>query len=213
MVSSCVDRRDLVSASRETGGDVGGNDAVLRCSVDTLEEREHVGVRGRRLVERGKLLNDDVCVTDDLTLRVDLLRGRVVVCLRVHERARLDVLDRHLDREGRVRLDRGIRVLGEDELGRRHVGGRSNDTHWRLAGVIRQLHPTRNKTKHTGLHEPVLTCWPFVMGSLVVAQKLIKLFVDVNEADWPAVGVSWPLEANPVAITELRSAGNRFEGI
>lgn len=36
-----------------------------------------------------------------------------------------------------------------------------------------------------------------------VAQKLMKLLVDVRLADCPAVGVSWPVFANPVAITEL----------
>lgn len=41
-----------------------------------------------------------------------------------------------------------------------------------------------------GLQEPVATCLPSVMGCLVVAQKLIKLLVDVKEATWPAAGVS-----------------------
>ena len=57
-----------------------------------------------------------------------------------------------------------------------------------------------------GLHEPVLICWPFVIGRLgTVAQKLMKLFVEVSEATCPAVGWSWPSLANPVAITESRS--------
>jgi len=34
-----------------------------------------------------------------------------------------------------------------------------------------------------GLHEPVVICLPFVMGRLgTVAQKLMKLLVDVSEA-------------------------------
>jgi hypothetical protein len=33
-----------------------------------------------------------------------------------------------------------------------------------------------------GLHEPVFTCCPLVMGRLAVKQKLIKLFVEVREA-------------------------------
>lgn len=34
-----------------------------------------------------------------------------------------------------------------------------------------------------GLHEPVLICWPFVIGRLgTVKQKLMKLLVEVNDA-------------------------------
>lgn len=42
-----------------------------------------------------------------------------------------------------------------------------------------------------GLHEPVVICWPLVIGKLgTVKQKLIKLFEDVKEATWPAAGTS-----------------------
>ena len=41
-----------------------------------------------------------------------------------------------------------------------------------------------------GLQEPVVICWPFVMGLLTVKQKLMKLFLDVKDATWPAVGVA-----------------------
>ena len=59
-----------------------------------------------------------------------------------------------------------------------------------------------------GLHEPVLICWPLVIGSWgTVAQKLMKLFCDVADATWPAVALAWPLFAKPVAMTEDRSAG------
>jgi len=37
-----------------------------------------------------------------------------------------------------------------------------------------------------GLHDPVLICVPLVIGWLVVAQKLIQLFVVVFDATWPA---------------------------
>ena len=58
-----------------------------------------------------------------------------------------------------------------------------------------------------GLHEPVLICWPLVMGRLgTVAQKLMKLFVDVADATWPAVAFAWPFCAKPVAMTDWRSA-------
>lgn len=41
-----------------------------------------------------------------------------------------------------------------------------------------------------GLHEPVFTCRPLVMGRLgTVAQKLMKLLEEVSEATCPAVGL------------------------
>jgi hypothetical protein len=56
-----------------------------------------------------------------------------------------------------------------------------------------------------GLHEPVVICWPFVIGRLgTVAQKLMKLFPEVKDATWPASWTAWPSFKNPVAITELR---------
>lgn len=42
-----------------------------------------------------------------------------------------------------------------------------------------------------GLQEPVVICLPLVIGRLgTVRQKLMKLFFDVKEATWPAVGTS-----------------------
>ena len=43
-----------------------------------------------------------------------------------------------------------------------------------------------------GLHEPFLTCWPFVRGNCgTVAQKLMKLLEDVKEGTWPASALEW----------------------
>lgn len=53
-----------------------------------------------------------------------------------------------------------------------------------------------------GLQEPVVICFPLVMGRFgTVRQKLMKLLDEVKEATCPAVGTSWPLFSNPVAIT------------
>ena len=42
-----------------------------------------------------------------------------------------------------------------------------------------------------GLHDPVVICFPLVMGKLgTVRQKLMKLLLDVNEGTWPAAGTS-----------------------
>ena len=52
-----------------------------------------------------------------------------------------------------------------------------------------------------GLHEPVVICFPFVIGELEVKQKLIKLLLDVRDATWPAAGTLCPLFSKPVAMT------------
>lgn len=54
-----------------------------------------------------------------------------------------------------------------------------------------------------GLQDPVVICWPFVIGkSETVAQKLMKLLLDVNEATCPAVAFCWPSDSKPLAMTE-----------
>ena len=40
-----------------------------------------------------------------------------------------------------------------------------------------------------GLHEPVLICRPFVIALGTVAQKLMKLFVDVSDGTWFSAGL------------------------
>jgi len=129
-----VDARKPVRAGGETRRDVRSEHAALRRGVQALEERELGRVRRGRLVERRQLLDDDMAVPLYLPLRVRELRRGKVVLLRVHEEARVQVVDRHLDRERRVRLD-GAQVLRELELGARHVRRRRDHTHRR--GVAR----------------------------------------------------------------------------
>ena len=73
------------------------------------------------------------------------------------------------------------------------------------------------------LHEPSTICCPFVFALPgTVRQKLMKLFCDVIDASWPAVGVSWPVSeklkmllgsivsdvcASPPAAAELAAGG------
>lgn len=76
MVSSRVDRCKTVDTSRKTVRDVSGNNAVLSCTVDTLEEREPGWVSWCGLVECLQLLNDDVGVADDVALAVNSVEGR-----------------------------------------------------------------------------------------------------------------------------------------
>ena len=76
MVGGSVDRCKTVDTSRKTVRDVSGNNAVLSCTVDTLEEREPGWVSWCGLVECLQLLDDDVGVADDVALAVNSVKGR-----------------------------------------------------------------------------------------------------------------------------------------
>ena len=99
MVSSGVDAGDAVEPFIETACDIGGEDPSLCSPVQALEKVESCGIGRRSLVERGKLLNDDVRVALDVARAVDLLGCREVVLVGVHEEASVEMRDRHRDRE------------------------------------------------------------------------------------------------------------------
>lgn len=78
---------------------------------------------------------------------------------------------------GDVNLEEGMLVdaamtPGEDQV--------------RLELVLRRVKHNQSEWLYepigAGLHDPVVICWPFVMGRSTVAQKLIKLFDEVNDA-------------------------------
>ena len=145
VVRRSVDRRKTVRALRETARDDRGEHAVLRGVVEALEEDELARVRHLRRLERRDLLDDDVRVALDVALRVHLLRRGEVVVVRVHEVARLEVVDRHLDREVLVRGHLAV-VRREDELGRGHVRRRRDDPHRRRVARARlDLLPVRDR--------------------------------------------------------------------
>lgn len=57
-----------------------------------------------------------------------------------------------------------------------------------------------------GLHEPVVICFPLVMGRFgTVRQKLMKLLVDVREATWPFV-TGW-MSSDLEAIIKIITCG------
>ena len=135
MVSSGVDGSETVDTSGETVSNISSQDTVSGLVVQTLEEGETSGVGGVGLGQGLQLLNNDVRVTLDITSTVNLLRSSEVVLLSVGEESSLEVVDGHRDGERGVGLD-GIAVLGVLELGGRHVGLSSDDTHGcRVAGA------------------------------------------------------------------------------
>ena len=153
MVRGRVDARNAVRALRQTISDLSSEHTTLRLVVQTLEERKRARVRRGRVLHAVHLLDHDVRVSLDVAGVVDLL-GRGEVVLRcVHEVARDEVLDRHLDGEVRVRGDGGA-ALREHELGRGHVRERGDDAHWRrVAGASRDLQAVRDRQLRDGRAE------------------------------------------------------------
>jgi hypothetical protein len=139
VVSSGVDGRYLVGTSGETTSNISGKDATLGGGVQALEEREDVGVGDVSGLESIDFLDNDVGVTDEGTGVVDLLRGSIVVLLSVDEITRDQVVDLHLDSEGRIGLE-GLEVLRELELRAGHlVGGEDAANDGRVAAATTDL--------------------------------------------------------------------------
>lgn len=115
MVRARVDRRDPVDTSGQAVRHSRAKHAVLRSSIQALEERKLGRIRGGGGRERVDLFDDDMRVGNNGALAVQLLRSREVVGLRVHEIARCHVLNCQLNGERGVGLER-IEVLGRNEF-------------------------------------------------------------------------------------------------
>lgn len=199
-----VDGRDLVEASGETGRHGGAELAVDRGVVEALEERELGRVRRRRLVESGELLDDNVRVANDLALRVDLERDGIrndITTVRRRELTCWGAAKKFSSALTKLPVSRLLMFIWMmnavfDLTLPPFVGNTNLDEGMTVWAAIWPM--------GAGLQEPVVICWPLVM--VWPAQKLMKLFVDVREATWPASGTSWPLLAKPVAMTEGSSA-------
>lgn len=81
MVRSGRDGTHPVWTGLESVGDVCSELTVVGNSVETLEERENTRVGGLRGVDGLKLLDDNVVVSNDLPIAVQLL-GRGIVSVR-----------------------------------------------------------------------------------------------------------------------------------
>ena len=129
MVSSSVDRRDLVCASWETSSHISGQDAVNSSSVQALEERKFRRVGGSILGERRERLDDYVRMANDLATRIQLLGCSKVVLFCIDKVTSLHALDGQGDRERCV--CRNVPTVGREcEFSRWHVGRRWDKTHW-----------------------------------------------------------------------------------
>jgi hypothetical protein len=121
----------------------------------------------------------------DLPARVQLLRRCEKLCPTVDKKSCRKVRNRQTNCERRF-WGQDIAVSWIGELGRWLEILVSIHPTSRCKGYRRTIRVEAGITPMgAGLQKPVL-CWvPSESGSLDVAQKLIKLFVDVREADWP----------------------------
>jgi len=85
MVGSSVDGANSVHASSEAAGDVGGEDAILGDVVQTLEEGEGGGIERLGRLEGGELLDDNVTMTNENSIAIDLLGSGIIVGLGIDE--------------------------------------------------------------------------------------------------------------------------------
>lgn len=76
MVFTSVDGSHAENTRGKTTCDISRQDAVLCLSVQTLKEDEFLRIGRRSIGQGGDLLDDDVRVTLDLTLSIELLRRR-----------------------------------------------------------------------------------------------------------------------------------------
>jgi hypothetical protein len=128
VIGSGIDRGQLINTSRKTVRYIDTKHAIDSGIIHTLEECEFIGVGQGRLVNGTELFNDNMGVTDNLALRIKVLRGGIIVAVGINEVPGLYILNPHLDRESGVSFH-GSEVLGESELGRGHIGGRGNGPH------------------------------------------------------------------------------------
>ena len=102
MISSGINRREFVDASRKASSNVGTQNPIGSRGIQAFEEHKIFGIGGCGLVDRRERFHDDMRVTDDLSPGADLLRSSKVICISVNEVTGLKVLNGHRDREWRI---------------------------------------------------------------------------------------------------------------
>src|SRR4051812_14021268 len=120
MVGSGVDRRQLVDASWETFVNVGSKDATFSRSIQALEVCKLGRIKGSGLSKRIQFLNDDMRVSADDALVIQLLRSGEVVLRGIDKVTSFEIVDRHLDCEYLVCCDSAA-VRRENKLGGWHL--------------------------------------------------------------------------------------------
>lgn len=127
VVRGRVDGADTVSSSWNTGCDISSNLTVDSRSVDTLEESELLGICDGGITQSVDFFDDDMGMTDDLTLSRELLRSSKVILVRIHKVTGFQVIHVEFDRKLGVGGD-GTHVGRESKLGTGHIADAGNCT-------------------------------------------------------------------------------------
>jgi len=149
MIRRGINGRQPVDPRRQSICDVSSEHFSYGSIVESLEKREHFRFQNFRRVKRRHLLDDDMRVTLNETLIIQLLRRRIIILLCVYEVSCLEVLDFHLDGELLICWYCAT-VLREYELRRWHPILRRNDTHRsRVARTPRDLFAIGQRQVHS----------------------------------------------------------------
>ena len=84
-----INGRKTIVASWQTSRNVCGQLTINGSGINPLEERKRGRVQNRRIIKRAHLLNDEMGMTDEDALTVELLRRHVIRLLRIGKCARL----------------------------------------------------------------------------------------------------------------------------
>jgi len=120
MVGGRIDRGQLIEPNFETVRNSGAQFAIVGGRIQTFEKHKILRVSGSGLGEGSEFFNNNMRVTLDLALSVELLGGSEIIGISIDEKTSLHVLDGHLNSESLVRLERA-KVLWGGKLGRGHV--------------------------------------------------------------------------------------------
>jgi hypothetical protein len=139
MVGSGVDRTSAIGTRGKATGDSGGENTIDGRIVESLEEGEFRGIGHGGRCEGVNSFDNNMRVSDEDTIAVNLSRGGKIIGLGINKVASVKIRDGNVDSEILVGGD-GIEVLGGLELGRRHTSRGENATHDRgVAATARDL--------------------------------------------------------------------------
>lgn len=190
VVAGRVNGRQSVDTCGKTSSNLSGKDASLSGRVKTLEESELVGIVGCSLSQRIKFLDDNVRVTNNLALSIELLRCGEVVRFSVDEITSLHVLDVHGDGESLV--SRYIlHVFGTGKFARGHSCRGGDLTHnRRVARSTLHLLAVRERLLcgRTEVDEIICRCQG---SSLTVCRHLVTVKCESLGDDRGIKGCGW----------------------
>ena len=104
VVRGRIDGGQFIVTGRKTTGDYLAHNSIDSGTVHSCEEGKCLRVDDSSLVKVRNFLNDEMRVTSDLALRVELLGGSEVTRIGIDKITRFQVFDGHLNSEILIRF-------------------------------------------------------------------------------------------------------------